>query len=148
MITVVAALAGCASAPAEPELEPTPLDELVRRTPAPQDTEDAGAPTIRRAALDVVLERSPGWFLRRMPVEPARIKRRFVGYRILALFRNARATPGGLRVGDIVLAVNGVGIKKPSHLMRVWKGLKRADRLDVDVLRGGQRVRVSYAIVP
>jgi type II secretory pathway component PulC len=105
---------------------------------------------ISRGELNRVLSDGPGRFLQRMPVMPHRIKGRFAGFRVLAVYgKSQRPTSRtrGIRVGDVVTAVNGVRIVRPADLMRVWSGLKTARYLKVDIIRRNRHRSIVYPIV-
>ena len=102
---------------------------------------------IRRLALEDVLEKGPGRFFARMPVEPYRLGRRLVGHRILALYGNVNPHPEGLQVGDVVMAVNNMPISRPEQFMRVWQAVSTVSAIEVKILRGEQPMRITYRIV-
>jgi type II secretory pathway component PulC len=112
---------------------------------------DATPPSVvDRTILDAVLSDGPGRFLQRMPVTPQRQGNAFIGFRILALYGqppDAEPTVNGVHVGDVVTAVNGISIRRPDDLMRVWNGLRNARQIVVDVKRRSKPLRVIYPIV-
>lgn len=135
-------LAGCAaSTPAPPRRarpEPAPA------APAPIPVSDG---TLSRGELDAVLDAGIPAFLAKVETEPETADGRFVGFRIVSFFPgDARFAAGPVRVGDVVLAVNGLVIERPEHLFRVWQELRVASGLDIDILRGGRPERLSYPI--
>ena len=137
---LVAVLGPACSGISKREADPIDIERVPKSTPLPP-------PAITRAALTDVLSRSPGSFLQRMPVRPALQGGRFLGFEVLALYGNAPPHPDGVHVGDIVTEVNGVRIVRPAHLMKLWRGLRRADQVDVSVIRRGNPVRVTYRII-
>lgn len=113
----------------------------------PEPVQRLGPPTLRRADLDDVLRKGPGRFFERMPVVPYKLKNRFVGFQIVDLYGHAPPHPSGIHVGDVVTAVNGMDISRPTLFMRVWKRMYGAKRLDVDIVRRQERMRVTYRIL-
>ena len=142
-ILLVLGLSGCATS------EYTMEEPTLNSTSA--TTGDEAIPrVVDRMILDAVLADGPGRFLQRMPVAPQRQGNAFVGFRILALYgqpANAEPAAGGVHVGDVVTAVNGIAIRRPDDLMRVWKGLQSASRIVVDVQRQSAPLRIIYPIV-
>lgn len=117
----------------------------------PSAQHDAAQPSVvDRTILDAVLSDGPGRFLQRMPVAPQRKNNAFIGFRILALYgqpSDAEPTANGVHVGDVVTAVNGISIRRPDDLMRVWKGLRNARQIVVDVQRHSKPLRLIYPII-
>lgn len=122
--------------------EAAPLE--IKRTPEKRTPPPL---VIQRATLNDVLSRGPGRFFAQMPVTPHRIRGHFVGFRLMALYRHHPPSPNGVQVGDVVTAVNGVAIKRPNHFMEVWKGLKKARALRVNLLRDNQPLFITYQII-
>ena len=105
---------------------------------------------VDRLILDAVLSDGPGRFLQRMPVQPAHSKNGFVGYRVMALYGQDAVSephPNGVYVGDVVTAVNGVPIRRPGDLMKIWNSLPDAKHVIVDVQRAAKPVRITIPIV-
>jgi hypothetical protein len=129
-----------------PELRLNPqtlatLDEPVKRVKI-----EAG--TISRAKLQAELERGIGAFLGHVRMKPAMEKGRFLGWRVLELFRkrpDVRVL--GLKPGDTVVRVNGRSLERPEQLKLVWDGLPAASELLIEIERDGRRCELRYAIV-
>jgi|GEM_PF-4834169 type II secretory pathway component PulC len=140
---LVVGLTGCATqqyTTEEPTISSTSSAQVEATPPSVVD----------RTILDAVLSDGPGRFLQRMPVTPQRQGNAFIGFRILALYGqspDAEPAANGVHVGDVVTAVNGVSIRRPDDLMRVWKGLRNARQIVVDVKRRSKLLRLIYPIV-
>lgn len=164
--SLFAALAGCATSPAQRPDEPLiagPADEQApdpargrRRVEAPPPVTAApvaapiptgAAGSIPRAELDRVLAGSPGAFLARVDADPVLEGRRFVGWRIRSLFAgDARFAGCALRPGDVVTRVNGLPIERPEQFAAAWDALRGASALSVDVLRDGRPGTLTFPI--
>lgn len=49
----------------------------------------------------------------------------------------------GLEAGDVVLSVNGRRLAMPSELTAIYSGLKFGQQVQIEVMRGGQRLELS-----
>ncbi len=146
MRTIVAAafFVSCAGPAAE---RPRPR-EAAATAPA---TAPASAPSVSgalaRAEVDSVLDAGIPRFLSSVDTSPAMADGRFLGFRVLSFTQgDARFSAGPVLRGDVVVAVNGLPIERPEHLFRIWQELRVASSLSVDVLRGGQPRRMTWAI--
>ncbi|MCB9668405.1 MAG: hypothetical protein H6736_02405 [Alphaproteobacteria bacterium] len=54
---------------------------------------------------------------------------------------------GGLRRGDVVLAVNGKKTNNMLQILRLYPKLRAQKKFEVDILRNGRSVRLRYEIV-
>jgi hypothetical protein len=102
---------------------------------------------IPRAALQQELQRGIGAFLRNVRTKPAVQRGRFVGWKVVELFKkrpdvHVRA----LRAGDTVLKVNGRSLERPEQLKLIWDGLQAASELVLEIERDGRRCELRYAI--
>jgi type II secretory pathway component PulC len=68
------------------------------------------------------------------------------GYQLAAIRPGGFLESLGLRSGDVVLSVDGRPIRNPDDAARAYAWLRVADRFTVDVLRGGERVRLRYQL--
>lgn len=119
--------ASSATTPAEPEAPPVPEGSL------------------GRAQVDAVLKKGPPWLLSRVEVEEVLRKGAFVGWRVIHL--PAAWEGSGLRSGDVVTRVNGLGLEKPDDLFAVWSALAQAKELRVELERDGKTESISMPIV-
>ena len=142
-VFVIGVLGSCAT---------TQNADLLPLEPAVSTTADDGSEPLvfDRLILDAVLSDGPGRFLQRMPVQPAHSKEGFLGYRVLALYgqdAQSQPHPDGVYVGDVVTAVNGVSIRRPGDLMKIWNSLPEAKHVVVDVQREAKHIRITIPIV-
>lgn len=137
----LAACGGSIAATQSVQTEATAPDPMTLPPPAPPAREG----TIDRAALDSVLERGLGRFLRRVETEPHLEDGRFVGFRVTAL-RTELFEGVDLRAGDTVTSVNGMPIERPEQALSAWNGLTVASELTVEYLREGEARQLRFAI--
>jgi type II secretory pathway component PulC len=123
------------------EADPIELDtETVRPVDAPLE--------LRRAALEDVLSKGPGRFFERVEVAPAFIGgKRFVGYTLKSFYGGMTPEPDGVQIGDVVTAINGQPISRPDEFMAVWQAAGKRDSLAITVMRGTDRLTITYRIV-
>jgi hypothetical protein len=114
----------------------------------PTETDaERGEGRISRSALRTFVEQGPHSLFRAVALEPVLNGERFQGYRIAALAPEPTALrTSGLRVGDIVTAVNGTDVSNPDGFMRLWEGLAEAEALTVEIVRGGDSRTLGWAI--
>lgn len=103
---------------------------------------------IERQDLVSFLDRGPAHLLRSVPVKPVMDGRALLGYEVQAFFPNQ---PTFQRVdiepGDMIVAVNGTRIERPTHLFEVYEALRTAPRLQVDAIRGDTLRTLTWEIV-
>lgn len=94
------------------------------------------------------LRRGPSYFIRQISVTPIVEDKEFIGFRLDSVFENhVLFTPGEIRQGDVVQSINGLPIGRPEQFMKVWEGLKSQRSLQLRVLRNGQALGLTWAIV-
>lgn len=71
---------------------------------------------------------------------------KITGFQLAFAAKGSIATALGLRRGDVVQAVNGLALSSPDALLEVYTRLREQTTFSADVLRGGKRVTLSYAI--
>jgi hypothetical protein len=107
---------------------------------------DGGA--IPRVALNAELQRGIGAFLGQVRTKPAAHNGRFVGWRLIELFKKrSDVHVKGLKAGDTVLKINGRSLERPEQFKFVWDSLSNADELVIEIERQGRRCQLHYAIV-
>lgn len=104
---------------------------------------------ILRRDLDRLLDAGPGVLLQRVQLQPAfGAGRRFVGFEIVSVFENQPAALRyGVRPGDLVLRVNGQQLLTPAHLVEVFRLLRNASQLEVELVRRGKPLTVRVPII-
>jgi type II secretory pathway component PulC len=99
--------------------------------------------TISRAAYELVLKDGMQHVMRWYFVEPHYHKDQFVGFAVKQVLKE-ELQDGPLRIGDVLLTINGGAIERPEHAMAVWRGLWPRKTLELKLLRKGKPT--SYVI--
>jgi type II secretory pathway component PulC len=111
------------------------------------DASTSTAPgTISRADLNAVLAKGPGQLLGKVETNAVFENKRFLGFQITAFIGEAPKTVD-LRVGDVVLAVNGRKIERPEEYFAIFQDLAHASELCFDLMRDGEKRTLRYPIV-
>lgn len=99
---------------------------------------------IARADLNRVLDAGPGAFLARTEVKARLDKGQFRGWQVVrSPYEKIDIEPG-----DVVLSINGRTLEHPVDLERLWRDLRAANAIDVDVDRGGRKFALRFSVVP
>jgi type II secretory pathway component PulC len=149
-VGVMLLLAACATVKPEAVEEAPTIAQAqtppIAPTPTPTQTPRG---VIERSELAKVLDASPGMFLQNVESEPRFRAGKFFGWKLVAFFPgDARFAGVDLRAGDVVTRVNGIAIERPEQLMDVWKLLRSASELTVDVERDGALRTLRWQISP
>jgi type II secretory pathway component PulC len=80
---------------------------------------------------------SPGAFFSYVEIEAAFEAGRFVGWR-LADLPGQRPRWLDLRRGDVVTAINGLGVERPDDALRIWETLQVASEVHIEYRRQGE----------
>ncbi len=102
--------------------------------------------TISRSDLDEVLVEGPAGILGRALTEPVFKSGKFEGFRITA-FPRGEPTVIDLRVGDVILKVNGRSVERPENYYDIFQELKVATELHFELRRDGVEQTLVYPIV-
>ena len=70
------------------------------------------------------------------------------GFQLVAVRPGSFVSRVGLRVGDVIVRVDGRPINKLEDAAAAYAWLRVTDRFTVDVLRSGQPMRLHYIIAP
>ena len=89
---------------------------------------------------------NPGSLAGILRVEPVTQGKRFIGYRLASGREKRFLSQFGLNQGDVLTAVNGITINAPTRAIEVIQNLTRANEIHLQILRGYQRMRMSYRI--
>lgn len=68
------------------------------------------------------------------------------GFRIFSIVPNSLFDKAGLRNGDIIHSINGIGLKEPEKAFQVYQMLKDNDRFVIDLVRAGQKLSLNYEV--
>lgn len=108
---------------------------------------DAGTGRISAVTLRDFIKKGPAFLLQGVSVDryPPRGHGPFQGWWISAV-KNA-CLARSLKPGDVLLAVNGNRIERPSDLQKLWELLPNASFLDVVLIRRGKVLKRRYTVV-
>ena len=134
------------SAPVDPpmnEAKTLPVD-------AASATSEVEAPpkegTIKRSDLNQVLDSGPAALLAEVFIDPVLDDGRFVGFRITQFVSDSPTTID-LRVGDVIVSVNGKTVERPENYFEIFQELKTAKSLSFELLRDGEEFNLLYPII-
>jgi type II secretory pathway component PulC len=147
-------LLGCATAPAPAPLpdEPPPAVATAPSAPSPPPpptcTAFARPGVLRRSAINQALNASLGRWLAGVEVEAAVQKGRFRGWTVRSLHSGDPCYRDvDVRTGDVVVRVNGKSIERPEQANEVFQSLRTAPALEVELVRAGAPVKLTFPIV-
>lgn len=137
------------SAP-EPAAEPAPAP-VTAPVPAPQNVipipdNSGGVPadddramheTLRYSYLGVALETLPAANYSRS-AQP--------GIQVVYVIKNSPAAAAGLRVGDILLSIDGQKLFFPNQFSALVRSYEPGTEVEIEFLRGGERIKTSATV--
>ena len=125
---------------------PEPSSALPEAPPALAEHVDAG--TIERGVLLATLQEGIGRFLQQVQTRATFERGRFVGWRVVAFHETEpRLGAGVVRVGDMVMRINGHSIERPEQFKNVWDAMRTSGELVLEIRRDGRDSRVRYLVV-
>ena len=151
---VLVSIAGCASSTqgaAGPQsatvANPTVVAAVAAE--APVATVAVVAPSrppgpLTRGEIEGLVRGGLGVLLGRVEVTPVMSAGRFVGFRLDAAqdLDAWHAAGADIRLGDVIVRVNGVRVERPEQAQWAFERLRIAQAIEVDVLRGGAPTRI------
>lgn len=103
---------------------------------------------LSRAEIQKVFDRGPQRFIAGLQVDPHLVKGKFVGFRIAGFTADGPLVNSrSVLPGDVVLRVNREPLERPEQFMRAWEVAQKADRLEVLLLRGTERILYRWKYV-
>ncbi|GEM_PF-4274352 len=129
----------------DPALHGADLDKRLRR-PRP-----AMGGIYRSEIEEATHGYQPAYVLRELSPVAFTPRGRFQGWTIGRLFPSTPGLCGAdcdLKVGDVVLSVNGSRLERPEQFSTILEALKNADSLDLRIVRDGEMLEFNYPIVP
>ena len=105
--------------------------------------------TVTAEQLERILEAGPRALVSSFLVQPAYgPKKRFLGFQIVQRTAHAAIGPNAaIKVGDIVVAANGIRLETPAQFMSAWRKLREQKVFVVDILRAKRKVRYRWTLV-
>jgi general secretion pathway protein C len=75
-----------------------------------------------------------------------RVNRRLRGFKVTYVKKGSAFEDLGLRVGDIITAINGEEIKSYSQVQRLYKNIDKIKALNLTISRNGEEIDINYEI--
>ena len=103
---------------------------------------------VSSSVLENILKAGPHALIRSFLVEPAYADKRFLGFKLIQ--RTAHPAIGQdalIKVGDIIVAANGVRLETPAQFMSAWRKLREDKVFVVDIVRAQQNIRYRWKLV-
>ena len=94
------------------------------------------------ATIKQGLQKVMRWYF----VKPAYKGSAFVGYQVVQIY-NERLEKGPLRIGDVLMSINGLPVERPEHALAIWRGLWGKKRLKIALIRDGKKKVYDIPIV-
>ena len=133
------------TAPATPVTSAPPVVPAVSAAPVPSDD----AQPLPRAEFEAVLSHGAQGLIAATRFAPSVRGGRFVGWRILGFVPTGPLANGrALQPEDVLVRVNGEPLERPEQAMRAWETVRRAERVDLAVLRNDVPMTLRWRIVP
>ncbi len=146
--SVLILLVGCGGSSKEAETPRLTLSDESSSVAPPIENVQAPLTQLERESVDRTVDEGLGTFLRRFSTEPALSPEgEFQGFRIVGVEDREFFKGLGIGIGDVVTAINGQPIERPTEAYAAFVGLKTAQLLEIDYLRGGRPMRLSLPIV-
>ena len=120
-----------------------PAGGAVRESGAAQRVE-VGA--ISPSRYQAAFEAGPQSLIASIRVYPARREGRFIGFEIREILPGSPLEGGAVHVGDIICSANGAPIGRPADFMRAWERARERSALELEVERGGRRLKLYWKI--
>ncbi|MFQ5586847.1 MAG: hypothetical protein ACE5GF_08515 [Thermodesulfobacteriota bacterium] len=77
-------------------------------------------------------------------ITPRMVKGKVEGFLVTEIKPRGIFNAIGLKNGDVLMRVNNYDIVSPERAMQVLSGLKGASKVDIDLIRGGERMSFHY----
>jgi general secretion pathway protein C len=145
------------STPPPPASAPAPVPSVstrpIARGPKPLDPDikkgiqKVGATeyNVDRGTLDKILENQAD-LMRQARVIPVQENGRTVGIRMLGMRQDSLLGVLGMQNGDVLQTINGFDMASPEKALEAYARLRTADKLTVQVNRGGKVLNLDYNI--
>ena len=104
---------------------------------------------LTRGEIEALVRGGLGVLLGRVEVTPVMAAGRFVGFRLDAAqdLDAWHAAGADIRLGDVIVRVNGVRVERPEQAQWAFERLRIAQAIEVDLLREGAPTHIRAPIV-
>lgn len=116
-------------------------------TPPEDDQAPAPPGSLWRRDVNAALDGGLGLFLQHADLAPEVQQGTFVGFKIVELRPPGWWQGVDLMPGDVIVQVNGMPIEQPTEAHDAFESLRKADKLTVHYLRGGESRDLVYTII-
>ncbi|MEE2644808.1 MAG: PDZ domain-containing protein [Myxococcota bacterium] len=101
---------------------------------------------ISLSRYQAAFEAGPQPLIASIRVYPARRDGRFIGFEIREILSGSPLEGGAVQVGDIICSANGAPIGRPADFMRALERARARTSLELEVERGGRRLKLRWKI--
>lgn len=119
----------------------------IQTAPPPNGVIAAGS--VQRATVQAVVKAGAQPFIASVRVAPVMEGARFRGFRLVGIAPGSPLEGSeNVRLGDVVVAVNGMAVERPDQFMKAWGSLAKAERIEVKLLRDDQPLVYRWTVGP
>ena len=101
--------------------------------------------SLRRSYVNKILE-NPSMLLTQINISPYTKDGGIVGYRVNWIARNSLFSKMGLKVGDVIVRVNGESVSNLDKLMAMYQSIDKMSTVTVDIIRRGERKTILVEV--
>lgn len=133
-------LAACGGADGAPKAAPAPAASAAEAPPPPP----LPPGSLAREDVDKALIAGPPRFLQRVQFEEVLRDRHFIGWKITAIPEEWQVE---IQPGDVVTAVNGHSLERPTDAFAAWTTLARSREVKISYERAGAKKEYRMKII-
>jgi hypothetical protein len=117
---------------------------------APTMIEDEEGPEpdwkIQRASYEAVIKGGLPKVFRWYFVAPSYKGAKFMGFQIVDIYKE-ELLKGPLKIGDVLLTINGAAVERPEHAQAIWRGLWGRKSLELVIIRDKKKKTYDIPVV-
>ena len=103
---------------------------------------------VSKDRLESLLKAGPHALIRSFLVEPAYEQKRFLGFKIVQRTSHPVIDIDAMvKVGDIVVAANGIRLETPAQFMSAWRKLREQKIFAIELLRNKEKLSYRWTLV-
>src|SRR5207249_643681 len=68
------------------------------------------------------------------------------GFKLFSIVPDSLFAQVGLQNGDVIRRINGYELNSPEKALEIYQRLRDATRIELEIERGGEPLRLSYSI--
>ena len=126
------------------------IEEILKKVTAEnaaKDTKDSINKTVSKQDVTQILNGNPAEIYKDASFGPVIEKGNITGYKIFRVKSSHFFYKLGARGGDIIRKVNGFELNDTERMFELWKSMKTASNVSIDLERGGKLVKYNLNIV-